>query len=103
MTVAKISYTIAREEATFISAKLVRVQHIEHAYEFKQCKKDTEQNTFIQRGKVPMAAIPRSIAGPTILAKVVYDKFSLYLPLYCQVKEWARTVLITNDKIFRIG
>ncbi|MDM5246516.1 transposase [Lysinibacillus sp. G4S2] len=45
-----------------------------------------------------MAVIPRSIAGPTVLAKVIYDKFSLYLPLYRQVKEWARTGLITNDK-----
>ena len=74
MIVAIISFTIVREEATFISVKLVRVQHIEHAYEYKQCKKDTEQNMFIQRGKVPMAAIPRSIAGPTVLAKVVYEK-----------------------------
>lgn len=94
----EIGSTVAREEAAFIPAKLMRVQHIEHAYECKQCKKDNEQNTFIQRGKAPTAAIPRSIAGPTVLAKVIYDKFSLYLPLYRQVKEWARTGLITNDK-----
>nr|WP_245622793.1 IS66 family transposase [Lysinibacillus contaminans] len=94
----EIGSTIAREEAAFIPAKFVRVQHIEHAYECEQCKKDREQNQFIQRGKAPMAAIPRSIAGPTVLAKVIYDKFSLYLPLYRQVKEWAHTGLITNDK-----
>lgn len=94
----EIGFTIAREEASFIPARLVRVQHIEHAYECKQCKKNREQNPFIQRGKAPMAAIPRSIAGPTVLAKVIYDKFSLYLPLYRQVKEWARAGLITNDK-----
>lgn len=94
----EIGSTIAREEATFIPAKLVRVQHIEHAYECRQCKKDNEQSSFIQRGKAPTAAIPRSIAGPTVLAKVIYDKFSLYLPLYRQVKEWTRAGLITNDK-----
>ncbi|MER2192996.1 MAG: IS66 family transposase [Solibacillus sp.] len=94
----EIGSMIAREEAMFIPAKLVRVQHIEHAYECKQCKKDNEKNTFIERGKAPTAVIPRSIAGPTVLAKIVYDKFSLYLPLYRQVKEWARAGFITNDK-----
>lgn len=94
----EIGATVAREEATFIPAKLVRVQHIEHAYECKQCKKDNEKSAFIQRGKTPAAAICRSIAGPTVLAKVIYDKFSLYLPLYRQVKEWERAGLLTNDK-----
>lgn len=32
--------TVAREEAKFIPAKMVRIHHIEHAYECKVCKKD---------------------------------------------------------------
>ena len=36
----EIGSTIAREEAKFIPAKMMRVQHIEHAYECKHCKKD---------------------------------------------------------------
>lgn len=92
----EIGATIAREEAKFIPAKMMRVKHIEHAYECKQCKKDPQQNAFIQRGKAPTAVIPRSLAGPTVLAKILYDKFALYLPLYRQVKEW--TGLVTNDK-----
>jgi transposase len=94
----EIGSTIAREEANFIPAKLVRVQHIEHAYECKQCKKDTHQNASIKRGKAPAAVIPRSLAGPTVLAKLIYDKFVQYLPLYRQVKEWERAGLLTNDK-----
>lgn len=94
----EIGSRITREEAKFIPAKMVRVQHIEHAYECKQCKKDTQQKSQIKRGQAPVAAIPRSIAGPTVLAKVIYDKFSLYLPLYRQVKEWERSGLMTNDK-----
>ena len=94
----EIGSIIVREEAKFIPAKMVRVQHIEHAYECKQCKKDTQQNACIQRGKAPAAVIPRSLAGPTVLAKLVYDKFALYLPLYRQVKEWERAGLLTNDK-----
>lgn len=94
----EIGSTVAREEAKFIPAKIVRVQHIEHAYECKQCKKDNEKNVSISRGKAPTAAIPRSVASPELLAKIVSDKSSMYLPLYRQVNELKRIGLITNDK-----
>ena len=35
--------TLAREEAKFIPATMKCVQHIEHAYECRHCKKDTIQ------------------------------------------------------------
>ncbi len=90
--------TLAREEAKFIPAKMMRVQHIEHVYECKNCKKDALQKSQMKRGKAPQAVIQRSIAGPTVLAKLIYDKFIQYLPLYRQVKEWERYGLLTNDK-----
>ena len=90
--------TIAREEAKFIPAIMKRIQHIEHAYECKHCKMDATQKAQMKRGKAPQAAIQRSIAGPTVLAKLIYDKFIQYLPLYRQVKEWERYGLHTNDK-----
>ncbi|WP_342472954.1 IS66 family transposase [Metasolibacillus sp. FSL H7-0170] len=94
----EIGSTLAREEAKFIPAKLIRVQHFEHAYECKHCKKDTERAAFIAKGKAPVAVIPRSIASPELLAKIVSDKFSLYLPLYRQVNELKRMGLETNDR-----
>jgi transposase len=94
----EIGRIIAREEATFIPAKMVKVQHIEHAYECKKCKRDSSQPAQIKRGKAPQPAIQRSIASPSVLAKVIYDKFAQYLPLYRQVNEWARYGLETNDK-----
>ena len=57
----------------------------------------------IKRGKAPQPPIQRSIASPSVLAKVMYDKFSQYLPLYRQVKEWERYGLNTNDKNLPIG
>jgi transposase/uncharacterized coiled-coil protein SlyX len=94
----EIGSTIAREEAEFIPARMKKVQHIEHAYECKNCKGDAFQRAQIKRGKTPQAPIQRSIASPSVLAKVMYDKFSQYLPLYRQVKEWERYGLNTNDK-----
>lgn len=89
---------LAREEAKIIPAKIVRIQHIEHTYECKDCKRDISKKAQMKRGKAPQAVIQRSIAGPTVLAKLIYDKFVQYLPLYRQVKEWQRHGLITNDK-----
>jgi transposase len=94
----EIGSTIVREEAEFIPAKMMKVQHIEHAYECKNCKGDAFQKAQIKRGKAPQPPIQRSIASPSVLAKVIYDKFSQYLPLYRQVKEWDRYGLNTNDK-----
>lgn len=93
-----IGSTIVREEAEFIPAKMKKIQHYEHAYECKNCKSDTSQKAQIKRGKAPQPPIQRSIASPSVLAKVIYDKFVQYLPLYRQVKEWDRYGLNTNDK-----
>lgn len=94
----EIGSTLVREEAKFIPAKMVKVQHIEHAYECKRCKQDESQSARIKRGKAPQPVIQRSIASPSVLAKVIYDKFMQYLPLYRQVREWERNGLLTNDK-----
>ncbi|WP_446685387.1 IS66 family transposase [Halalkalibacter alkalisediminis] len=94
----EIGSVIVREEAKFIPAKMMKVQHIEHAFECKNCKSHSSQSANIKRGKAPQPAIQRSIASPSVLAKVIYDKFAQYLPLYRQVKEWNRYGLDTNDK-----
>ena len=67
---------VVREEAKFIPAKMMKVQHIEHAYECKNCKSGATQSAQIKRGKAPHPAIQRSIASPSVLAKVIYDKFA---------------------------
>lgn len=94
----EIGSTIVREEAEFIPARMKKIQHIEHAYGCTKCKGDSSQPAQIKRGKAPQPAIQRSIASPSVLAKVIYDKFVQYLPLHRQVKEWVRYGLDTNDK-----
>ncbi|WOV83788.1 IS66 family transposase [Sporosarcina jeotgali] len=95
---ARIGGIVVREEAEFIPAKLKRIQHMEHSYECKHCKLDSSIAANIVRGKAPQPVIQRSLAGPSVLAKVISDKYNLYLPLYRQVKEWLRHGLETNDK-----
>nr|WP_262421982.1 IS66 family transposase [Bacillus aquiflavi] len=64
----------------------------------QKCKGDSSQPAQIKRGKAPQPVIQRSITSPSVLAKVIYDKFVQYLPLHRQVKEWVRYGLDTNDK-----
>lgn len=98
LQMTEIGSKVAREEAKFIPASMMKVQHVEHTYECKKCKQDISQPAKMKRGKAPHSPIQRSLAGPSILAKVIYDKFVQYLPLYRQVKEWTRHGLETNDK-----
>ncbi|MGG3678058.1 IS66 family transposase [Heyndrickxia faecalis] len=94
----ELGSTLVREEAEFIPARMKKIQHVEHAYECQMCKNQVSQKAQIKHGKASQPAIQRSIAGPSVLAKVIYDKFTQYLPLYRQVKEWERHGLNTNDK-----
>ncbi|WP_307838199.1 IS66 family transposase zinc-finger binding domain-containing protein [Bacillus cereus group sp. N21] len=55
----EIGSTLVREEATFIPAKMLKVQHIEHAYECKTCKNNPLQKAQIKRGKAPGPLIQR--------------------------------------------
>lgn len=94
----EIGHILVREEAKFIPATMKRIRHFESAYECRSCKKDVTQKAQIKRGKAPTPILLRSIAGPTVLAKVLYDKYIQYIPLYRQAKEWERSGLVTNDK-----
>ncbi|MFB5283687.1 IS66 family transposase zinc-finger binding domain-containing protein [Peribacillus sp. Hz7] len=67
----EIGSTIVREEAEFIPSSMKKVQHIEHAYECKNCKGDAFQQVHIKRSKASQAPIQRSIASPSVLAKVI--------------------------------
>lgn len=93
-----IGSTLVREEAKYTPATMKRVHHIEHTYECKACKKDVGQKAQNKRGKAQQVAIHLSVAGPNVLAKLIYDKFFRKLPLYRQVKEWERYGHLTNDK-----
>lgn len=89
---------IVREEAEFILAKMQKTVHIEHAYKCKKYKRDINEKAQIKKGSAPSTPIMRSIAGSSVLVKVIHDKFILYLPLYFHVEEWKKYGLETNNK-----
>ena len=75
-----------------------KVQHIEHAYECKNCKGEAFQKAQIKLGTAPQASIQRSIVSSSVVSKVMNDKFLQYFPLCRKEKEWERYGFHTNDK-----
>lgn len=82
-----IGKKIIREEVCFIPAKLFKKVYYSHAYKC-DCHDDSCEPQPIQCAEVPKGPIQRSLAGPSVLAWMIHQKYELSLPLYRQEKEW---------------
>ena len=78
---------LIREEVCFIPAKLFKKVYYSHAYKC-DCHDDSYEPQPIQCAEVPKGPIQRSLAGPSVLAWMIHQKYELSLPLYRQEKEW---------------
>lgn len=75
-----------REEVEFIPAHLKVKKFYRYSYECPSCKKDGED--VIVKAKTPNPVISKSLASPSSVAWLLYQKFELSLPFYRQEKEW---------------
>lgn len=75
-----------REELEFIPAKVKIKQYVRYSYECPQCLKDGTPT--IEKAEVPAPVIKRSIASPSSVAYVIYQKYVNAVPLYRQEKDW---------------
>ncbi len=66
------------EQLEHVPAKTIVIEHIRKKYACKQCEQT------IKTAKAPKQPIPKSIAGPGLLAHILVSKFSDHLPLYRQ-------------------
>ena len=55
-------------------------------YECPECKKDGE--TVIEKAPIPVPVLKHSLASPSTIAHVMYQKYVNALPLYRQSKDW---------------
>jgi transposase len=76
-----------REVVQFVPASLYKEVHIQHSYECN-CHEEGYEVKPIKSAKVPDPVIQRSLAGASVLAWLLHQKFELHLPLYRQVDEW---------------
>ena len=88
---------LIREEVCFIPAKLFKKVYYSHAYKC-DCHDDSYEPQPIQCAEVPKGPIQRSLAGPSVLAWMIHQKYELSLPLYRQEKEWKTYGLELNRR-----
>ena len=75
-----------REELEYIPAKLQIVRYVRMAYECPKCKKT--DTPFIMKANTPTSLMNHSLASPSSVANVMYQKYVNSVPLYRQEKEW---------------
>lgn len=88
----KVGEKVVRTEVIYEPAKLKVKQYVQ---EIKKCIKcgtaDSEKltPTFIA-AKVPKGVLPHSIASPSLVAGILYQKYDMGIPLARQERDWYR-------------
>jgi transposase len=77
-----------RDELDIIPAQVRVLRYIRFNYVCKQCEKETDEANII-KAPVPVPVMKRSLASPSTVAYVMYQKYANGMPLYRQEKDWA--------------
>lgn len=85
-----------RTEVEFIPAKVKVIQIVRQVAKCTECGKADSPNekAHFQKAAVPTPILPHSIATPSVVAQVMYQKFHMGIPLSRQEKDWYRLGLI---------
>lgn len=77
---------VVREELEYIPAKLQIVRYVRMSYECPACKHT--DHPFIKKALTPTSLMNHSLASPSSVANVMYQKYVNSVPLYRQEKDW---------------
>lgn len=91
-----IGKKIIRTEVEFIPAKLKVKQIVQQVAKCTECGKEGSENPkdHFQKAAVPTPVLPHSIATPSLVAQVMYQKFAMGMPFNRQEKDWYRIGLV---------
>lgn len=80
-----------RSEMEYIPAKLLIKDYVQYAYKCTECgKNDENPYDSIYCSKVPAPVLTHSVASPSIVAWIMYQKYMMSVPLYRQEKDFKR-------------
>lgn len=82
----RIGRETVREELEYIPAQLNILRYIRLAYGCPECKK--KGTPYIKKALTPTSLMNHSLASPTSVANVMYQKYVNSMPLYRQEKDW---------------
>ena len=80
-----IGQNIVREELKLTPAKIERIQYVQKVYGCPECKKE---DAYIVKAETPSPLLKHSLASPSTVAYVMYQKYVNSMPLYRQSKDW---------------
>jgi transposase len=83
-----------REELEYIPPQIKAVRYIQLAYGCPQCKQ--KGTPYIKKAPTPVPLMNHSLASPTTVANVMYQKYVNSIPLYRQEKEWEQLGLVLS-------
>lgn len=75
-----------REELEYIPAKLRILRYVRMAYECAKC--EHTDTPYILKANSPTSLMNHSLASPSSVAYVMYQKYVNSMPLYHQEKDW---------------
>lgn len=83
---AVIGKKVVREELRLIQAKVERIQYVQEALGCPECKKDGAN--VIVGAETPSPLLKHSLASPSTVAYVMYQKYVNSIHLYRQEADW---------------
>ena len=78
------------EQLDIIPARIRVIRHIRPKYACRNCEGVEDDGPTVKIAPVPPQIIPKSIAGPGLLAHILTGKFIDHLPFYRQEKQFIR-------------
>ena len=85
-TLREIGYVKVRDELEYIPAKVKVIRYMQQACECPACKHTGRP--FIRKAFTPKSVLNHSLASPSSVARVMYQKYVNSVPLYRQEKDW---------------
>jgi len=90
----QIGTETVREELEYIPAKLQIIRYVRMSYECPKCKHT--EDPYIIKSLAPTSLMSHSLASPSSVANVMYQKYVNGMPLYRQEKEWEQLGLLLS-------
>lgn len=85
-TLKEIGFIKVRDEIEYIPAKVQIIRYMQQACECPACKHTVKP--FIKKASVPRSVLNHSLASPSSVSYVMYQKYVNSVPLYRQEKDW---------------
>ena len=93
-----IGKRIVRTEVEFRPAKVIVKQIVQQIAKCADCgeKGSLNEKSHFRKAAIPASPLAHSIATPSLVAQIMYQKFAMGLPLSRQEKDWFRLGLVLS-------